>query len=109
MFEPWLRHSHRRHDCHDHYDHHDHHRLRHFQLLIWSCSHYGGHQCRGTYIHAEHLHKPIDFADIGIRSIDDGYRDGVTLISLEIPRAPEEDGDILIRGVRLHYFSVDPI
>jgi hypothetical protein len=65
--------------------------------------------CRDTYINAEHLHKPVDFADIGTRCIDDGYLDGVVLIVPEVPHTPEEDRDILIVGVGDYYLLVDPV
>jgi len=88
---------------------HDRRCLHHSRLLRSSCSHYSDHHSSGTCTNAEHLHKPVDFADIGTRRIDDGYCDGVGLVAPEIPFTPEEDGDILVSGVRVDYLLVGPI
>ena len=88
MFGSWLSYSHARH-C-----------LHHFHLLRWPCSYHGDHQRGSTYTNAEHLHKPINFTDIGIRCIDDSYLDSVALVTPEVPFTPEEDWDVLIGGVR---------
>ena len=88
---------------------HDRHCLHRFRLLRWSCSHYGDHQRRGTYTNAEHLHKPVDFTDIGTRCIDDSYLDSVALVVPKIFFTPEEDWNVLIGGVRVNYLLVDSI
>jgi hypothetical protein len=54
----------------------------------------------------EDLHKSVNFADVGIRCIDNSDLDCVVLTAPEVVTFPEEDWDILMNGRGVDYLLV---